>query len=102
MADFFSVDLAERGCFNELCHAVKRCIGIICRKEDMICSTSFLGLRLWKTAHHPGDNKINEVFPRACKPARGRKILAWEEPLIQGKIGEIGLAHWHHHRELDQ
>src|SRR5712692_8389285 len=23
MADFFSVDLAERGCFNELCHAVK-------------------------------------------------------------------------------
>src|SRR5438128_12623282 len=28
MADFFPVDLADRGCFNELSHAIKRCIGI--------------------------------------------------------------------------
>jgi hypothetical protein len=36
MADFFPVDLADRGCFNEPCHDIKRCIRIICRKEDMI------------------------------------------------------------------
>src|SRR6266516_4789920 len=38
MEDLFSVHLADRSCFNKLCGTLHRCVRIVCRKEQMICS----------------------------------------------------------------
>src|SRR5450755_227248 len=38
MEDLFSVRLADRSCFHKLCCALHRCVRIVCRKEQMICS----------------------------------------------------------------
>ena len=63
-------------------------------------STSFPWFRLRGIGHHPGNDKVNEVFPCACLALDRGNIFLWEKQLIQGKRGEIGQAHLPDRRQL--
>src|SRR6266571_1868512 len=52
--------------------------------------------------HHPMDDKGNDILPRACEHCRRGQIYTWENHLIQGKKGEIGLANLQDHAQLYQ
>src|SRR5258708_17924788 len=59
--------------------------------EKRICSMLRFCL-LW-IDHHPMDDEVSNVLPRACERCRRGQILACVKHLVQRNGGQIGPAH---------